>query len=370
MSEWKDFIFSDIAEFSYGTMPRKDKLGQGDYPTFSGYRYQYKYPEFNCDKGDLIVVARGVGGAGDVKIVREKCYLTNLSIKIKADNSTLDNRFFFYSFAQETLRYLDSGSAQSQITISDLGKVVLNLPPLQEQKAIASVLSSLDDKIDLLHRQNTTLEAMAETLFRQWFVEEAQENWEDGRVSNLVNILSGFAFKSTSFNDNGEYKLITIKAVQDGYLELNSADKIRELPKNLPSYCVLTHGDILLSLTGNVGRCCIVDAEKLLLNQRVAKLQPKKQRDWAFTYVLFRQASMKLQLEELAKGTAQANLSPIETANMELKIPPDSILESFSLRTRPLLEKLLKNKKQVQTLEKLRDNLLPKLMSGEIRVTH
>ena len=71
---------SEVAKFSYGKMPKKDLLWQGEYPTFSGYKYQYKYPEFNCDEGEVIIVARGVGGTGDVKLVREKCFLTNFYV--------------------------------------------------------------------------------------------------------------------------------------------------------------------------------------------------------------------------------------------------------------------------------------------------
>ncbi|MCF8053722.1 MAG: restriction endonuclease subunit S [Deltaproteobacteria bacterium] len=255
-----------------------------------------------------------------------------------------------------------------------------------EQKAIASVLSSLDDKIDLLHRQNKTLEAMAETLFRQWFIEnapqpspqpspsgrgckkEAQEDWEEGKVKDIVDVLSGFAFKSSVFVEAGTYRLITIKAVQDGYLEVNGAVQIEDVPSQTPGYCFLEHGDILLSLTGNVGRCCMVDAEKLLLNQRVAKLRAKNERDWAFVYVMFRQQSMRQTLEETGKGTAQSNLSPVEMSNMPMQVPWSELLAKFSLKTTPMLKKVLTNKIQIQNLEKLRDTLLPKLMSGEVRV--
>ena len=91
MSDWKEYRLGDIADFNYGSMPKKEKLGKGEFPTFSGYKYQYKYPEFNCQKGNVVVVARGVGGTGDVKIVKEKCYLTNLSILIKLNNNIIFN---------------------------------------------------------------------------------------------------------------------------------------------------------------------------------------------------------------------------------------------------------------------------------------
>lgn len=311
---------------------------------------------------------------GEVGMIRtsEKVFLGQRTMMYRADRTKADPYFLYYAFqteaVQEQIHSAGMGSVVEHVRVPDAKKFKINTPPLPEQKAIASVLSSLDDKIDLLHRQNKTLEAMAETLFRQWFIEEAKEDWEKGELCKLITIFSGYPFKSSSFTDNGKYKLITIKAVQDGYLELSNADEINELPDRLPNYCFLEKGDILLSLTGNVGRCCLVDRNLLLLNQRVAKLFPKSSRDLAFTYFMFRQGSMKAVLEEMAKGTAQANLSPIETAKLEILLPPEPLLEKFSKVATPLLNKILENKVSIRTLEKLRDTLLPKLMSGEVRV--
>ena len=170
-SEWQHLKLSEVAVFSYGKMPKKGKIGTGVYPTYSGYKYQYLYPEYNCDEGDLIVVARGVGGTGDVKLVNKRCYLTNLSIKINLDQSKIDNRYFYYFYLGAGLRHLDSGSAQSQITINDLGNVVLSVPPLQAQIKVVEILERLDNKIALNRQINTTLESMAQALFKSWFVD-------------------------------------------------------------------------------------------------------------------------------------------------------------------------------------------------------
>ena len=267
---------------------------------------------------------------------------------------------------QQLLDLTSSGRQRVQTDV--VTNHVFEIPPLPEQKAIAAMLSSLDDKIDLLHRQNQTLEAMAQTLFRQWFIEEAREDWETKKIKDLVEIQSGFAFKSSTFSDVGKYKLITIKAVQDGYLDITNADEIDFIADKVPSYCILVKNDILLSLTGNVGRCCLVDRTNLLLNQRVAKLKPIEDSNWAFTYILFRQTAMKQNLEDLSKGSAQANLSPIETGLIEIVVPKDDFFIKFSAEVTPLMLKVMSNKIQIQTLTQLRDTLLPKLMSGEIRV--
>lgn len=336
-------------------------------------RFQ-SFEKYVINSGDILMALSGATIGKIARFKSDEVVLQNYRVGnfIPTNEKKLNKDYFYYFLTTENTYYQilanQNQSAQENVGKEDIHNMLVFLPPFPEQIDIASVLSSLDDKIDLLHRQNATLEKMAETLFRQWFVEEPKEGWEIGKVSDLIKILSGFAFKSSTFVESGKYRLITIKGVQDGYLELANADRINELPDRMPEYCKLQVGDILLSLTGNVGRCCLVDATELLLNQRVAKLHPINERDRAFSYFLFRQPQIKLLLEEMAKGTAQANLSPIETSNMELTIPDENTLTEFSSIATPWLDKLLFNKKSIQTLTQIRDTLLPKLMSGEVTV--
>jgi type I restriction enzyme, S subunit len=394
MSEWRECKLGDFAEIQTG--PFGSQLHAADYvdvgipsimPTNIGSRLEVRTDSIACIKeADAKRLEKYLIKENDIVYSRrgdvEKCaFITSKQsgwlcgtgcLRVRIISPELFPKFCAYYLSTDDIKGWVSGNAvgttMPNLNSSILKRLPLTLPPLPEQKVIAAVLSSLDDKIDLLHRQNVTLEAMAETLFRQWFVVEAKEDWVGGTIADLIDIQSGFAFKSSTFIESGKYKLITIKAVQDGYLELSGADQIDVIPTGMPDYCHLSKGDILLSLTGNVGRCCLVDNIDLLLNQRVAKLQPKAPRDWAFAYIHFRQSSTRRMLEEMAKGTAQANLSPIETAKMGISIPSIAALESFSERVTPCLTKVLNNKAQIKTLEKLRDTLLPKLMSGEIRV--
>lgn len=317
-----------------------------------------------------IIIAMYGATAGKSAIANIPLTTNQACCNITVDKTKADYKYIYYSLVDSysELENMATGAAQQNLNARMISEFTILLPPLPEQKAIAAVLSSLDDKIEFLHRQNKTLEAMAETLFRQWFVVEADEGWEEGKLNDILEIQSGFPFKSETFTDIGSYKLVTIKAVQDGFLELNNADGISEIPPRMPQYCHLNEKDILLSLTGNVGRCCIVDKKNLLLNQRVAKIHPKMEKDRAFSYFFFRLCDTRRKLEEMAKGTAQANLSPIETGNMPMAIPIRSLLDDFSMVSTPLFDKLMKNKKLIHTLEKLRDTLLPKLMSGEVRV--
>ena len=284
--------------------------------------------------------------------------------------------FLFYILKHLTLmiKNVAGGTTTGIINKTQFQNITLTLPPLPEQKAIAGVLGAFDDKIELLRAQNKTLEQIGQTLFEEWFGQyqvddELPNGWHVGKIKDMVNFLSGFSFKSTDFHPNSaKYRLVTIKNVQDGYLEKSNMNYIDKTPVKMPKHCLLSKGDILLSLTGNVGRCCLVDVDNLLLNQRVSKLAPKKESYVVFIYILFRQSIMRKKLQDMSRGTAQANLSPIETAEMELVVPSQEILEKFSDITKPLFDKILLNTQQIQTLEKMRDALLPKLMSGEVRV--
>jgi type I restriction enzyme S subunit len=364
MSEWKECKLGDVLAFGNGKVR---PVEEGNIPIYGGngilgYSNDYNYNE------ETIVIGRVGAYCGSVYYENQPIWVSDNALSAKPKNNNL-TKFFYYYLKHLDLNQFAEGSSHPLVTQTLLNSIDIQMPnSLPEQKSIAEVLSSLDDKIDLLHRQNKTLEAMAEALFRQWFVDEADETWRVGKISDMVNVLSGFAFKSASFIETGKYQLITIKAVQDGQLNLSNADMINDIPAKMPKYCLLESGDILLSLTGNVGRCCLVDTENLLLNQRVAKLCPVNTRDWAFVYSLFRQQQMKSLLEEMAKGTAQANLSPIETSNMEFIIPDENSLQKFSIIVTPWFQKLLFNKKSIQAIVSIRDILLPRLMSGEVRV--
>ncbi|MBU1122480.1 MAG: restriction endonuclease subunit S [Candidatus Omnitrophica bacterium] len=194
------------------------------------------------------------------------------------------------------------------------------------------------------------------------------KGWRVGKVKDLVEIQSGFAFKGDSFIDAGNYKIITIKNVQDGLFDSTKTICIDNIPERMPEFCKLNERDILLSLTGNVGRICFVYGQNMLLNQRVAKLWPKDQSYFGYVYTYFRSESVKNDLISLGKGTAQQNLSPIETQNKSMIMPPREILLKYGKIANPLYEMFIHNLVESQYLTETRDNLLPKLMSGEIEV--
>lgn len=284
----------------------------------------------------------------------------------------VDFDFLYYLLCNTNITSAVTGAVQMKVSQKNLLNIELPLPPLDTQRHIAAVLSSLDDKIENNNRINRNLEAQAQALFKSWFVDfepwggTMPEDWKEGTIADLVNLLNGFAFKSSDFVANGFYNLITIKGVQDGKMTTDGADHLDATPAKMPNWCLLKKGDILLSLTGNVGRCCLVDIENCLLNQRVAKLQPRAEYNRLFVYTLFRQEEMKSRMISISRGTAQMNLSPIETGKLSIIVPTDKVLEDFGMRYNGILDTILNNISESHRLATLRDTLLPKLMKGEI----
>jgi type I restriction enzyme S subunit len=293
--------------------------------------------------------------------------------------------YFLLKKSEKAFLSNTTGTVFDSISGGQLREFEVLIPEREEEQcAIAAVLSSLDDKIELLREQNKTLEATAQAIFKEWFVNfnfpgatgkmidselgEIPEGWRVGKIKDLIDILSGFAFSSSDFSQDGNYKLVTIKNVQDRHFDPETKDRLSALPVRMPEYCKLNSGDILLSLTGNVGRICLVNGDNFLLNQRVAKLKEKNPSDYAFTYLLFLQDSIFSLLQSTASGTAQQNLSPIQTKEIEIIIADRKTLDQFGMVANKLIQKINDNNSQVETLSKLRDTLLPKLMTGNVRV--
>lgn len=299
------------------------------------------------------------------------------------DSNLCDLDYVYYYLSQECVKIelaKKAGGAANQANISptDVKNLVIPLPPIETQKKIADILSAYDDLIENNQKQIKLLEEVAQRLYKEWFIDlhfpghestpiidGIPQGWEKKAVNNVVSLLSGFAFKSDDFDKQGKYKIVTIKNVQDGAFDGDNINRIMEVPSKMPKHCLLKDGDILLSLTGNVGRVCLVNGQNYLLNQRVAKLQSDTP---AFAYCLFRSKEMFDEMNNLANGAAQQNLSPIRTGEVKVLVPNLLMQTQFENIAMPIISKMLVLSKQNIALKEARDRLLPKLMNGEIEV--
>ena len=154
--EWKEYSLGDISKLKYGKNVSA-KLCKGPVPIFSGYRKIGTCNTINCKKNTVIVIARGAGGCGDVKLTKEDCFLTNLSISVELDKGICNAKWFYYNHLLNNLSFLNSGSAQPQITIDSLSKYLIRIPPIIIQRKIAGILSALDSKIENNNLKSATI---------------------------------------------------------------------------------------------------------------------------------------------------------------------------------------------------------------------
>jgi type I restriction enzyme S subunit len=286
------------------------------------------------------------------------------------DKEKVELDFIYYTLThfQRELKHIGEGSVQDNINLGTFQDLLFPIPPLPEQKAIAEILSSLDDKIDLLHRQNKTLEQMAETLFRQWFVEEAKEDWETG------NILD--------YSEHSKISVHPKKNLQIKYYHYSipSFDKgkspVKEFGGNIQSNkykvtknCILfskpnPHKDKRVWLLQNE-----VD-ENSICSTEFQIVKPIKN---IFLFFIYGWLSYHKNFKNIASGVggtsgSHQRIDPSTIFEYKCPIVEESYIEEYFGQVESIFKNQVNNQTQIHTLEKLRDTLLPKLMSGEVWV--
>ena len=378
--EWKEDVLGNVLEVKYGKDHKK--LADGQYPVY-GSGGLMRYVDSKLYDGPSILIPRK-GTLNNIMFVDNPFWTVDTMFWSIINTEKVDPKFLFYSICKRDFASMNVGSAVPSMTVNILNDIQISYPKnIEDQRRIASILSSLDRKIELNNKINADLEEMAQAIFKNWFVDfepfkdgkfvdselgMIPEGWKVGTIGDIVEFQNGFAFSSKDFSENGEYKIITIKSVQDGYLVTDGSSKVTEYPTKMPAYCKLQSGDILLSLTGNVGRCCLVTEPNLLLNQRVAKIKAKESYDNSFSYALFRLKETKELLISISRGTAQANLSPVEASKLPMVIPSEDARKNFSMISDTIMDKIISIHIESSRLSTLRDTLLPRLMSGELEV--
>ena len=392
-NEWKECCLGDISNMKYGKMPKKDKIRENGYPIFSGYRITGYYDEYMLEKPELIIVARGVGATGDVKLSPAKSYITNLSIILLINENIVDKKFLYYKLKNENLRSLDSGSAQSQITINDLSKYKINIPILKEQVKIGEMLSSLDKKIELNNEINKTLEEIAQALFKRWFVDFEFPN-EDGKPykssgGEMVDSELGMIpkdWRCGNFNDISEkiYSGGTPKTSEESYwngeLSWMSSGETRNnfvtyteksitgLGAEKSSTKLANKYDTVIASAGQGftrGQTSLLLIDTYV-NQSLIVVKSNE------NFRLFNYINIKMRYNELRaisdSHSIRGSLTTKMISTLNTIIPTNEVLAKFNKVIESIISNIENNIINTNELIELRDSLLPKLMSGEIRV--
>jgi type I restriction enzyme S subunit len=325
----------------------------------------------------------------------------------------VDRHFVRYviesDFFQSYIYALATGSTIKNVSLRLMRDFTFALPSLETQKRISGVLVALDDRITLLRETNATLEAIAQALFKSWFVdfdpvhakqqgrapegmdeataalfpdsfEETElglvpKGWRVGHVGDIASVKGGFAYKSTEFCSRGSPVVKIKNIVGDGTVDLLDIQFIEQKLADKTKKFALADGDVVLAMTGaTIGKTGLIVAaadQVPYLNQRVAKFEPNKQgrnNNWLL-FIAFQNNFIFEQVVNAASGSAQPNISTSAIESLRLVLPADDeLLGIFDEVATPLFQSWMSNHRQSQTLATLRDTLLPRLISGQLRL--
>ncbi|MCX7110859.1 MAG: restriction endonuclease subunit S [Proteobacteria bacterium] len=345
LPSWQENKIGEILSLEYGKSLKNYREENGKYDVFGTNGKIGVTDNFLYDKPSLVIgrkgAYRGVHLAKTFFFVIDTAFYTKFLIE------ELCIVFLYFWFKNIDINSMDSGSAIPSTDRYEIYDLDILLPTFNEQKAIAAVLSSLDDKIDLLHRQNKTLEAMAETLFRQWFVEDVGEGWVEGKVQDLFVLQRGYDLPTQKRRD-GPYPIFAASGYSGGHSEF----KIRG-------------PGVTTGRSGLLGKVFYVHDDFWPLNTSLYV------KEFKYGSPLFCYHFLKtIDLMAFNAGSAVPTLNRNHVHETSVLIPPNLLIERFESIAVRLYQKIKKNELQMSTLEKLRDTLLPKLMSGEVRVRY
>ena len=291
---------AEIVTFHNGKAPPKDE--GTEHPVYGSNGTIGRSAKYNHEAA--IILGRVGAYCGSVEVCGDKFWASDNTIVVKPKEG-FDLTFLYYRLKSISLNALAGGAAQPLLTQGVLKPFNIMVPDHSTQVAIASIFSVYDDLIENNQRRIALLEDAARQLYKEWFVRfrfpghehvsivgGVPEGWEVKRISDVVEFLGGFAFKSKSYIDAGKFGIVTIKNVHDGRFVPECTAFLDEVPSQVKPHCFLKTGDILMSLTGNIGRVCLVTGEDYLLNQRVAKVVPATGHR-EFAYFNFRSDEMQ-----------------------------------------------------------------------------
>lgn len=423
-SDWENYCLNDAGRIVTGKTP---KTGVPEYegydlpfvtpPDFVGAKWVSKTVRTistaaaQSVKTSLIpprsVLVTCIGSdMGKAAIAGSAC-VTNQQINaVVVDESKFCPEFLYYnlSLRKNEIRGSAGGSAQPILNKTAFGQISFDAPSLSEQRITSQIVSPLDDRITLLRETNQTLKAIAQAIFKSWFVDfdpvkakmdgrqpvgmdeetaalfpdelvESElglipKGWEMQPLSILARFQNGYAFKSSDWAPSG-HPVVKIGNVRPSLIDFEGCSFVSEESTSSLDRFRLCRGDLLVGMTGYVGEVGLVReiSPPAYLNQRVGKISTQAGiSDLGYVFCVTRGAAFKVFAESNAQGSAQANVSGATLMGYRITKPTQSILDKFNGLMTPILESIIGNAEKSDVLCGLRDTLLPRLISGKLRV--
>lgn len=335
-------------------------------------------------KEATVLIARGAT-MGRCCMLGEDMAINQTCFALTAKEGKTHPYFLFYAIKNlnDFFQKIAHGAIFNTVIGSGLRETEISLPPLPAQRRIADILSALDEKIELNHQTNATLEAIAQSIFREWFVEfnfpgatgetidselgMIPKGWKVGKLKDFGDIVCGKTPSKANPNYfGGEIPFIKIPDMHNSVFITKTEDSLTgEGAQSQKNKFILPYS-IIVSCIATVGLVSITSA-KSQTNQQINAVVPKH--EYLPFYLYFRAKELENVLKVMGSGgSATLNVNTTSFSNIDCVIPLDDTLKGFHETTKPLFEKMLSNEHEIATLASLRDTLLPKLMRGDIEV--
>ena len=381
MIGWEEYKLGNLVEIGRGASPRPIKNYVTDKPgipwvkiadaTKSINKYIEKTNEYIVEEGrrktvypgELIVSNSATPGIPKLMKI-EACVHDGWLVFDEYKNIETLYLYYFFLDYRRILAHSASGTVFKNLTTEIVKNVKINLPPLAEQKAIAKVLTAFDDKIELLQAQNNTLESMAQTIYKEWFGkyqigDVLPEGWRVGKLAEEFDILMGQSPKGSSYNENGE-GTIFFQGRTDFTSRFPAVRQYTSEPKRIADQL-----DVLVSVRAPVGDINVA-SHKCCIGRGLSAVKSNNK-----SYCLYKLLSLKPIFELFeSEGTVFGSINKNSFSNIEVVIPDIELIIKFEEKASKIDLKIFNNSKQIQSLTKTRDTLLPKLMSGQVRVNN
>lgn len=381
---WDRHLIGDIAKLSYGKLPPAYVDPSNGFPIFTGYRIAGYSAEYLYEEPRVVIVARGVGGTGDVKLSPPRSWITNLSIVLSIDKTRVDHRFLYYRLRGEPLREkLNTGAAQAQITIESLSRYEITIPSLAVQLRIADTISAYDELIENNCRRMALLEEAARKIYGEWFVrprfpgrehtdvvDGVPEKWSRRELARCARFLSG----GTPSKAREEFWDGDIPWASSGELtEMRIADTpLKITAEAAEAGSRLVPRETILAVVRGMSLAkewrISLTSREMAFNQDLKAIIANDDVDplYLFHALDAQRDEVRDRAGEASHGTKKLDTAVLSA--LPILVPPQPLQKLFREHVEPMHALWDNLQRQNEILRAARDLLLPRLMSGELVV--
>lgn len=372
--DWEVDVLGNRADVIMGQSPESkyyNDIGEGLLFMQGVRTFGEKYPTFDtwttattklAPANSVLISVRAP--VGDLNITPKDMCIGRGLAAINAKNGNNEYIYQLLEAYREKVLGQETGTVYGSISRDDIYDLELPFAPDTEQQKIAEVFGALDEKIELNRKMNKTLESIGQAVFEQWFVdlEQIPENWQTSRLDKIADFLNGLALqKYPPENDVDYLPVIKIKELKSGISD--NSDKASALLD--PKY-VVNNGDVLFSWSGSL-EVILWTGGKGALNQHLFKVTSRQYPKW-FYYYWIKHHLEDFQTVAAGKATTMGHIQRHHLSDAKVLIPDVNTFKNLNPMMEPIIDQLINNALEIETLSQTRDSLLPRLMSGKLRV--